>query len=92
MPGYLCPYIESLDQGIVALKTFFQATSFNYRYITYGMSLLEKHNRMLKMFGVFLKLTFVPKIHLFIIHTGQDSRRRNPVSNEIQSEISNQIF
>lgn len=85
-------YIESLDQGIVALKTFFQATSFNYRYSTYRMSLLEKHNRMLKMFWGFFKLTFVPKIHLFIIHTGQDSRRRNPVSNEIQSEISNQIF
>lgn len=71
---------------------FYQATSFNYRYITYRMSLLEMQNRMLKTFFVFFCKHFVPKIHLFIIHTGQDSRRRNPVSNEIQSEISNQKF
>lgn len=71
---------------------FYQATSFSYRYITYRMSLLEMQNRMSKMFFLFFCKHFVPKIHLFIIHTGQDSRRRNPVSNEIQSEISNQIF
>lgn len=29
---------------------FYQATSFNYRYITYRMSLLEMQHRMSKMF------------------------------------------